>query len=79
MHDEIDNIQTNDELSYVIIHAGTNNLPSESVDSCVRKIQNLALKTRRKFQNSKIGISSIIHRDELISMCRQSYLQSMEN
>jgi phage terminase Nu1 subunit (DNA packaging protein) len=65
IHDEIDNIQTNDELSYVIIHAGTNNLPSESVDSCVRKIQKLALKTRRKFQNSKIGISSIIHRDDI--------------
>ncbi len=65
VHDEIDNIQTNDELSYVIIYAGTNNLPSESVDSCVRKIQKLALKTRRKFQNAKIGISSIIHRDDI--------------
>ncbi|CAB4016688.1 Hypothetical predicted protein [Paramuricea clavata] len=65
IHDEIDNIQMNDELSYVIIHVGTNNLSSESVDSCVRKIQKLALKTRRKFQNSKIGISSIIHRDDI--------------
>lgn len=65
IHDEIDNIQMNDELSYVIIHVGTNNLPSESVDSCVRQIQKLALKTRRKFQNSKIGISSIIHRDDI--------------
>ncbi len=35
------------------------------IDSCVRKIQKLALKTRRKFQNSKIGISSIIHRDDI--------------
>ena len=51
--------------SHVIIHAGTNNLPSESADSCVRKIQKLALKTRKKFQSSKIGISSLTHRDDI--------------
>ena len=65
IHDEIDNIHLNVEPLHVIIHAGTNNLPSEGADSCTRKIQKLALKTRSKFQNSKIGISSLIHRDDI--------------
>ena len=38
IHDEIDNIHLNVEPSHVIIHviihAGTNNLPSEGADSC---------------------------------------------
>ena len=63
-HDEIDNIM-NDELSYVIIHAGTNNLPSESVDSCVSKNTKAGFEDSQKFQNSKIGISNIIHRDDI--------------
>ena len=65
IHDEIDNIHLNVEPSHVIIHAGTNNLPSEGADSCARKLQKLALKIRSKFQNSKIGISSLTHRDDI--------------
>ena len=65
IHNEIDNIYMDSETSHVIIHAGTNNLPSESVDSCVSKIQKLALKSRRKFHNSKIGISSLTHREDI--------------
>ena len=65
IHNEIDNIYMDAEISHVIIHAGTNNLPSESVDSCVSKIQKLALKSRRKFHNSKIGISSLTHREDI--------------
>ena len=42
IHDEIDNIHLNVEPSHVIIHAGTNNLPSEGADSCARKLQKLA-------------------------------------
>ena len=49
IHDETDNIHLNAEPSHVIIHTGTNNLPSESVDSYVRKIQKLALKAHNKF------------------------------
>ena len=65
IHDEIDNIYLNVEPSHVIIHAGTNNPPSEGADSCIRQMQKLVLKTRSKFQNSKIGISSLIHRDDI--------------
>jgi hypothetical protein len=65
IHNEIDNIYMDAETSHVIIHAGTNNLPSESVDSCVSKTQKLALKSRRKFHNSKIGISSLTHREDI--------------
>ena len=60
---EIDSIHIDDEPLYVIVHSGTNNLPSDSVESCVRKTENLALKIRNKFQTSKIGISSLTHRE----------------
>ena len=63
--DQLDNIHMNAKLSHVIILAGTNNLPSENVASCIHKIQKLALKTRRKFQNFKFGISSLIHKDDI--------------
>ena len=41
---EIDSIHIDVEPSYVIVHSGTNNLPSDSVESCVLKTENLALK-----------------------------------
>ena len=56
---EVDSIYIDVEPSYVIVHSGTNNLPSDSVESCVSKTENLALKIRNKFQTSKIGISSL--------------------
>ena len=62
---EVDSIHIDVEPSHVIIHSGTNNLPSDSVDSCVSKTENLALKIRNKFQTSKIGISSLTHREDI--------------
>ena len=37
----VDNIAIASEPSHVIIHTGTNNLPAESVDSCVAGIKSL--------------------------------------
>ena len=64
---EVDSIYIDVELSYVIVHSGTNNLSSvsESFESCVSKTENLALKIRNKFQTSKIGISSLTHREDI--------------
>ena len=65
-HDEIDNIQLSaDETSHVIIHTGTNNVPTDSADLCVSKMQKLALRAQNKFPNSKIAISSVTHRDDI--------------
>ena len=50
---EVDSIHIDVEPSHVIIHSGTNNLPSDSVESCVSKTENLVLKIRNKFQSSK--------------------------
>ena len=62
---EVDSIHIDVDPSHVIIHSGTNNFPSDSVESCVSKTANLALKIRNKFQTSKIGISSLTHREDI--------------
>ena len=62
---EIESIHIGVEPEHVIIHSGTNNLPSDSVESCVSKTENLALKIENKFQTSKIGISSLTHREDI--------------
>ena len=61
---EVDSIHIDVEPSHVIIHSGTNNLPSDSVESCLSKTENLALKIGNKFQTSKIGISRLTHRED---------------
>ena len=42
----LDSIAVASDPSHVIIHTGTNNLPSESAESCVTEIKNLALKMK---------------------------------
>ena len=63
--DEIDGIHTDVEPSHVIIHAGTNNMPAKSADSCVTKIENT-------YQNARIGISSLTHREDINVSMKQS-------
>ena len=47
IHDGIDNIHMNAEVSHIVIYACRYEyLSSESVDSCLRRIQMLAMKTR---------------------------------
>ena len=62
----VDNIAVaSADPSHVIIHTGTNNLPSESADSCVADIKNLVLKVKSKFPNSSIGLSGIVYREDI--------------
>ena len=51
--------------SPVIIHTGTNNLSSESAESCVTEIKNLAIKVKNKFPNSSVAISGIVYREDI--------------
>ncbi|KAK2552521.1 hypothetical protein P5673_026364 [Acropora cervicornis] len=50
---EVDSIHIDVEPSHVIIHSGTNNSPSDSVESCVSKTENLALKIRKSPRTGK--------------------------
>ena len=50
--------------SYVILHAGTNNLPTDSTEVCTEKIIRLAQTARVKFPSAKIGVSGITHRKD---------------
>ena len=62
----VDNIAVaSADPSHVIIHTGTNNLPSESADSCVADIKSLVLKVKSKFPNSSIGLSGIVYREDI--------------
>ena len=47
-------------------------MPAESADSCVTKIENLAMKTRNTYQNARIGISSLTHREDINVSMKQS-------
>ena len=51
--------------SHVIIHAGTNNLPTESVTVCANKIEKLAAKVKNQFPYSKIGLSGLTVRHDI--------------
>lgn len=53
------------EPSHVIIHAGTNDLPMASAQECTAKIKNLVAAVKSKFSNSKLGVSSLTHREDI--------------
>ena len=54
---EINFISTEPNPSHVIIHAGTNNIPNDTVGECVENIENLANCVEQIFPNSLIGLS----------------------
>ena len=56
----VDSIAVVSDPSHVIIHTGTNNLPTESAESCVTEVKSLTLKEKNKFPNSSIGLSEKI-------------------
>ena len=60
----VDNIAVASDPSHVIIHTGTNNLLSESTDSCVADITIFVLKVKSKFPNSSIGLSGIVYTED---------------
>ena len=59
---ELRTIKVNSTPSYIIIHAGTNNISADSAEVCLKKIESLVLKTQSKFPDSKIGVSGITMR-----------------
>ena len=67
--DEIENEINLDSFkaipSHVIIHAGTNNLPTESATVCTNKIEKLAAKVKNQFPYSKIRLSGLTVRHDI--------------
>ena len=62
---EVENINLHEAPSHVIIHAGTNDLSLDSSNDCIDSIEKLCLSVQNKFANAKIGVSSIIVRDDI--------------
>ncbi|CAB4031226.1 RNA-directed DNA polymerase from transposon BS, partial [Paramuricea clavata] len=57
---EIKNINVQLHPTHVIIHAGTNNLPTDTGDQCIKNIKGLCSSIKEKFPKAKLGVSSII-------------------
>ncbi len=62
---EVENINLDETPSHVIIHAGTNDLSLDSSNDCIVSIENLCSSVQNKFVNAKIGVSSIVVRDDI--------------
>ena len=61
---QLDQIKLKSTPSHIIIHAGTNNLPVDTAETCAEKVGQLASNLKTKFPTSRIGISSIVTRDD---------------
>ena len=62
---EVKNISIHDQPTHVIIHAGTNNLPTDTSEQCIKNIKGLCISVKQRFPNAKLGISSIISRKDI--------------
>ena len=62
---EVKNISIHDEPAHVIIHAGTNNLPSDTSEQCIKNIKGLCISVKQRFPNAKLDVSSIILRKDI--------------
>ena len=56
---KINTISPETAPSHIIIHTGTNNLPTNSVRETVKHIEELANCVKQRFPSSQIGLSSI--------------------
>ena len=65
IREAIVDIQTTTDPSHIIIHCGTNNLPTDTAEVCATKIVNLARKVRNKFPNTKVGVSGLTYREDI--------------
>ena len=65
--EEVMSINVNCDPAHVIVHAGTNNLPTDSAQGCAEKIVNFAKSVKLKFPNSRIAVSALTHREDLDS------------
>ena len=62
---EVKNISIHDQPTHVIIHAGTNNLPTDTIEQCIKNIKGLCISVKQRFPNAKLGVSSIISRKDI--------------
>ena len=61
---EFAKINIKPDPSHVVIHAGTNDVPVESIEECVGNMEKLITTAKQKFPNSKIGISGLTLRQD---------------
>ena len=59
---EVKTIKVDSPPSHILVHAGTNDIPVDSDNNCIKNMRSLALSIKERFPDSKIGISSIIVR-----------------
>ena len=52
--------------SHVIAHTGTNDVPVETTEKCISNMEELIMSVKQKFPNSKIGISGITPRQDIV-------------
>ena len=62
---EINTISPETAPSHIIIHAVTNNLPTNSVRETVNHIEELENCVKQRFSSSQIGLSSITNRSDI--------------
>ena len=53
---EVKNINIRDQPTHVIIHAGTNNLPTDTSEQCIKYIKGLRVSVKQRFPNAKLGV-----------------------
>ena len=64
MSNQLDQIKLKSTPSHIIIHALTNNLPVDTAETGAEKVGPLASNLKIKFPTSRIGISSIVTRED---------------
>jgi hypothetical protein len=57
-------IKVDSPPSHIIVHAGTNDIPVDLDNNCIKNIWSLASSIKERFPGSKIGISSIAVRHD---------------
>ncbi len=67
INNELSSINIYSTPSHVIVHAGTNNVPVQSAGECINEIEKLIVSVKRKFPNSRVGISGITPRQDIDS------------
>ena len=71
---EIQSINTDIPASHVIIHCGTNNIPTDQQDTCLNNIEQLCGTVANKFPNAQIGVSSITARYDIQALDKIKYV-----
>ena len=65
---EVKAIKVKSLPSHIIVHAGTNDLPVDMPNNCIKNIKNLALSIKANFTGSRISLSSITARYDLYGL-----------